>query len=333
MSHKKNLISSICILRLSSIGDITHMIPIIKTIQYYLPKSDITWIIGKTEYPLVKNMKGVNFILIDKSKNIRSIINLWHEIKSKKFDIFLHMQKSLRSKIIGFFIKYKRKLNYSNIQIPKNSHVLDSFFCFLKEIGIDKRVLDWSIEIDSSDKDIINIKKKYIVLNPFTSVRRFNYREWEIQNYATVAKYIFDKYNIETIVIGGPSQYEIKKSKQMVFQSYIHNIVGKTNLHQMCCIINNCQFYIGPDSGTMHIASMLNKPVIGLFATSNSKRTGPYHSQDYIIDKYDEALKIFLNKSENQISWGKRIRNKKAMSLITTDEVCSKIDELMKKNN
>ena len=67
MSQKNNLPSSICVLRLSSIGDITHMIPVIKTIQHNLPKSDITWIIGKTEYPLVKNMKGVRFIIIDKS--------------------------------------------------------------------------------------------------------------------------------------------------------------------------------------------------------------------------------------------------------------------------
>ena len=75
MSQKNNLPSSICVLRLSSIGDITHMIPVIKTIQHNLPKSDITWIIGKTEYPLVKNMKEVRFIIIDKSKNLKSIIN------------------------------------------------------------------------------------------------------------------------------------------------------------------------------------------------------------------------------------------------------------------
>ena len=107
MSQKSSLSPSICILRLSSIGDITHMIPIIKTIQHSLPKSDITWIIGKTEYPLVKNMKGVRFIIIDKSKTIRSIINLKKEVKNGVFEILLHMQKSLRSRILSFFIKAK----------------------------------------------------------------------------------------------------------------------------------------------------------------------------------------------------------------------------------
>ena len=132
MSQKNNLPSSICVLRLSSIGDITHMIPVIKTIQHNLPKSDITWIIGKTEYPLVKNMKEVRFIIIDKSKNLKSIINLKNEIKGEEFDVLLHMQKSLRSKILSLFIAAKKKLDYKNTKMPEESHVLDTFFYFLE---------------------------------------------------------------------------------------------------------------------------------------------------------------------------------------------------------
>ena len=128
MSQKDNLPSSICILRLSSIGDITHMIPVIKTIQHNSPKSDITWIIGKTEYPLVKSMKEVHFIIIDKSENLKSIINLKNEIKGKEFDVLLHMQKSLRSKILSLFITAKKKLGYKDIKMPEESHVLDTFF-------------------------------------------------------------------------------------------------------------------------------------------------------------------------------------------------------------
>ena len=62
---------SICIIRLSSIGDITHMIPIIQTLKYYLPKTNLTWVIGKTEYSLVKNIKNIDFVVIDKNNHIK----------------------------------------------------------------------------------------------------------------------------------------------------------------------------------------------------------------------------------------------------------------------
>ena len=73
MSQKNIYPSSICILRLSSIGDITHMIPVIKTIQQNLPKSDITWVIGKNEYQLVKSIgDSVSIPIVNESKIFQS---------------------------------------------------------------------------------------------------------------------------------------------------------------------------------------------------------------------------------------------------------------------
>ena len=234
MSQKSSLSPSICILRLSSIGDITHIIPIIKTIQHNLPKSDITWIIGKTEYPLVKNMKGVRFIIIDKSKTISSIINLKKEVKNRVFEILLHMQKSLRSRILSFFIKAKKRLGYKNVSIPEESHVLDTFFYFLEEIGIKEKLLDWSLDFDHPSKEILKNKKKYVVFNPFTSSRRFNYREWKLDNFRLVAKYLSDKYNLDSVMVGGNSEYEITESRKIGSDNFIHNLVGKTNLQDLC---------------------------------------------------------------------------------------------------
>ena len=75
---------------------------------------------------------------------------------------------------------------------------------------------------------------------------------------------------------------------------------------------------------------MLNKPVIGLFATSNPERTGPIGNMKYIVNKYPNALMKFYKLSINQTKWGKRIRNKNAMDLITVDEVIKNIDEILK---
>ena len=330
MSQKSKLPSTICILRLSAIGDITHMIPIIKTIQHNLPQSNITWIIGKTEYQLVKNIKGVHFIIIDKEKTIKSIINLKKEIGNKEFDIFLHMQKSLRSKFLSVFIKAKKKLAFKDIHAPERSHVLDTFFYFLEAIGIKDKILDWSLDFDKPSQNLLKNYKKYVVFNPFTSLRRFNYREWELKNYEVIAKYLSEKYNLNSIIVGGNSNYEIQASKKINLEKFILNLVGKTNLQELSAILEKCQFYIGPDSGTMHIASMLSKPTIGLFATSNPKRTGPYQNQEYVINKYNQALKIYMGSHEDDVKWGVRIRNKNAMSLINIDHVIEMIDKVQR---
>ncbi|MFL2559713.1 MAG: glycosyltransferase family 9 protein [Gammaproteobacteria bacterium] len=328
MSQNINSLSSICILRLSSIGDITHMIPVINTLRNHSPESNITWIIGKTEYELVKNIKDIEFIVFNKNRSLDSIRILKKSLKGRRFNFLLHMQKSLRSRIISFFIRAEKKYNYGNIKFQDRYHVLDTFFLFLQNLGINKKTLDWSINIDQT-RNILKIKKDYIVLNPFTSSRRFNFREWEINNYITICKYLSDTYDIDSVIVGGKSNYEINESKKIGSKKFIHNLVGKINLQELYNILKDCKFYIGPDSGTLHIASMLRKPVIGLFATSNPFRTGPYNNMDYIINKYEIALKKYNNKSINEVKWGTRIRNNQAMSLITQEDVIDMVDKIL----
>ena len=89
------------------------MIPIIKTLQVHSPMTNITWIIGKTEYHLVKNIKNIDFIVINKRNFIETIKVLLSLRKRKYFDVLLHMQVSLRSNLmtlfICFFFIYLRK--------------------------------------------------------------------------------------------------------------------------------------------------------------------------------------------------------------------------------
>ena len=96
-------------------------------------------------------------------------------------------------------------------------------------------------------------------------------------------------------------------------------------------VLNLSEFYIGPDSGTLHMARMINKPIIGLYATSNPERTGPYQKLEHVIDKYSEALEKFSSKKRNGVKWGERVRDPNAMNLITIDDVKAKIKEIIKK--
>ena len=318
------------------------MLPIVNTLRSRSPMLDITWIINKTEYELVKNMPNIDFIVVDKSKMLKSIIRLLKLRSQHKFDVLLHMQISLRANILSLLINCSRKigfnknfskdfhslLNHETIQCSNKIHVLESFFCFLDQLGIKEKLLDWTIPLDTDQEFTHLYESQYIVINPFTSNRRLNYREWDLKNYKFISKYVFSNYNLKTVIVGGKSNYEVEKSK-IFDESHIINLVGKTNLHQLCNIIKKCKFYIGPDSGTLHIASMMGKNVVGLYVTSNPDRTGPFNNMNHIINKYPLALMKYKNKEISNAKWGERIREKDAMSLITIDEVGEMIDRIM----
>ena len=104
--------NSVCILRLSAIGDVTHIVPIVRTLQKFWPNTHITWIIGKLEAGLVDDITGVEYILFDKNGGINAYREVGKRLLKRRFDILLHMQMSLRASLISLLIKAPIKLGF-----------------------------------------------------------------------------------------------------------------------------------------------------------------------------------------------------------------------------
>jgi heptosyltransferase I len=106
------------------------------------------------------------------------------------------------------------------------------------------------------------------------------------------------------------------------------DLVGRTNLKELAAVIAGSRGFVGPDSGPIHMASAFDVPAIGLYATSNPRRTGPYRNRQFVVDRYPDAVRRFLQSDPDQLRWGTRVRHPDAMELITVDEVCQRIDQL-----
>jgi heptosyltransferase I len=86
---------------------------------------------------------------------------------------------------------------------------------------------------------------------------------------------------------------------------------------------------LSPDSGPAHMATMVELPVIGLYAATNPQRAGPYYSRQWCVDKYDAAARKFCGKPASEIAWTTKIEHPGVMDLIEAPEVIAKLDELM----
>ncbi len=336
---------SICILRLSAIGDITHTLPTLRTIQHGWPDTRITWIIGKTEYQLVKDIPNVEFIIFDKSRRWRALLDVKKALNGRKFDLLLHMQMSMRSSLLSLVINAPIKLGFdrerakdmqwffTNHKIaPKtHEHVLDSFKGFTEAIGLFDHQLRWEIPIPDDARDyakgVIPTDRPYVVISPCSSMP---YRNWVTERYAAVGDYINSKgYRI--VLTGGSSGFEREVCNEIasLMQSEPLNLVGRSNLKQLLAILEGANFVLSPDAGPAHIATAVNTPVIGLYACTNPDRARPYLSAEYTVSRYPEAIRQKYGTSVDEQPWGVRVRDDFAMKLISTEDVISVIDRLI----
>lgn len=342
-------IKSLCILRLSAIGDVTHMVPIIHSIHKFRPNIKITWIIGKTEHKLLGDLAKVEFIQFDKSKGLSAYSDVIRQLRGRKFDALLAAQVSLRANILTGLLRATRKIGYDRLRAKDmhslvinehigsaNEHVLDSFFRFIEHIGIAHKTLDWSIplpaEAEQLAKDQLPAQQAILAISPCSS---HPLRNWSAQAYAEVANYAHEEYRMQTVLLGGPSRLEIEVGENIT-QRLTHtpiNLIGKDTLKQLLATLKHVTVLISPDSGPAHMATCVNTPVIALHAASNSKRSGPYLSQKYCVDKYAQAAQLVFNKNMEDLKWGTKIEKAGIMDLIKPNDVIIKLDQIMREQS
>ncbi len=336
-------INSICILRISAIGDVTHVLPVLATLKNAFKEAQITWIIGKLEYKLMQGIEGVNFIIYDKKAGVKSIKK---KLKGQSFDVLLQMQYSLRANRIAWKLKAKYRVGFDKkrsrelhgyklshrIAAVENQHVLDGFMEFAKVLGVNDFIYKWHIPTSKLDKEfaanLIDSKEKYVVLSPCSSHK---IRNWSNVNYAKIIDYMINQYAVKVLLCGGPSEYEINTANEIesLCQHSVNNITGKDTLKQLYELLKRVDLVISPDSGPMHIANAARTPVIGLHAATTAKRSGAYLYQDLAVDCFSQAAEKYLNKPAVQIKWGKQVRVDGVMSLISYNMVKEKIDKVL----
>ncbi len=340
---------SLCILRLSAIGDVTHVLPVLRTLQNCWPNAKITWVIGKAEAALVSDIEGVEFIVFDKKEGWRAYRKLHSTLSGRRFDVLLHMQVALRASIASLLIRADVKVGFDKARSRDSQHwftnaaitgeprvhVIDSFFQFLQTLGIDEKILRWDIPVSADDNRFAQQAfdgKPTLVINPCTSVRANNWRNWDIERYAIVIDYAAVNYDLNIVLTGGPAQEERAFGEAIAAKAHapVNNLIGKSSLKQLQAILAAAHVVIAPDTGPAHMAAATGTPVIGLYASSNPQRTGPYNSLRWTVDKYPEALQQFNQQDVKSASWGQRVRADGVMDIIEINDVTAMLDEIMR---
>ena len=90
-------IDSTCLLRLSALGDVTHVLPLVHTLQRAWPAMPIAWIIGRGEHRLLEGLPGVEFVVYDKASGLGGMFALRRALRGRRFDALLQMQVAARA--------------------------------------------------------------------------------------------------------------------------------------------------------------------------------------------------------------------------------------------
>jgi heptosyltransferase I len=337
---------TVCLLRLSAIGDTCHVVPLLRTLQHAWPGTRFTWIIGRTESKLMSLLPGVEFITLDKRAGLDGLRELRRALRSRRFDLLLHLQLSLRASLVAALVPARIKLGFdrararelqwlvTNARVAprQREHVLDGFMGFAAACGVERRVLEWNLPLPA---DALAYAARWIpdgapptlVISACSSHRL---RNWLPERYAAVARHAIERHGMRVILAGSPGAAERGMADAIVAHCPdVIDLVGKDTLPQLLALLARARALLAPDSGPAHMATMVGTPVIGLYAATNPARSGPYLSREWCVDAYARAARQFRHSTPDALPWITKIEQPGVMALIDVAEVCNRLDALL----
>lgn len=334
--------ASICLLRTSAIGDVTHVVPLVRTLQQVWPDTALTWIVGKLERKLVGDLPGVEFVTFDKAAGWAGMRAVRDALRGRRFDALLQMQVAMRSNLLSVGIKAERRVGYDRARakdlhsliinecIPARSgeHVLDAIGSFCEPLGLKQTQVRWDIPIPDEAHawaaEQLPGDTPTLLVSPTSS---HALRNWRPERYAAMMDHAATR-GWRVALIGGPSAGERTMADAVLAacQRTPLDLTGKDTLKKLMAMFSRAQLLLTPDSGPMHMANAVGTKVLGLHAASNPDRSGPYSDRRWCVNKYDEAARKYMGKPASEIPWGSKIERPGVMDLIGVDEVIERYE-------
>ena len=175
----------------------------------------------------------------------------------------------------------------------------------------------FTIPLQSLPQTIAHVlQKPFFVCHPGSSLQRgMEEKRLPVDKFCFFIEHIHRQFNLKCVLLGGPEEADLrhlimKKSGSCILK------VDTANLGEVgTCIKKSC-FFIGNDSGLMHMAVALEKKCIAFFGPSDESRTGPYYLANEPRDNTDDVSrghlilrqdKVFMDTSKKSIN--PRLRN------------------------
>ena len=145
---------------------------------------------------------------------------------------------------------------------------------FAKHLGVDNPEIRWDIPVTREIP--YNLTEKYFVLN-IGATKKAN--KWPEENFSKLAEMIKSRLGVKIVITGGREDISSSISIAGKSKDYLINLAGKTTIPELKEIIAGAELVVSCDTGPMHLAVALNKPVVALFGPSDPLRTGPLYGE------------------------------------------------------
>ena len=301
----------IAIVKLSSLGDVIHALPVARALRRSRPGLHLTWIVEAREYALLNGHPDLDVVvpvdtrlwrrLIWRPAGARQVLGKVRRLKSRvraaRFDVAIDLQGLMKSGLltaytgapvrIGFTAdRCRERLNclFTNRRVrpPASAvHVVDQYLSLLEPLGIAPGPVEFHVPIpaaaerrmeDFLGEQGVKSRDDLVAINP--GAGRAD-KQWPVAHFAAMAEQLAQEPNTRILLLWGPDEIHMARQIRDGLQARAI-LAPPTDLHELGALLRRSSLMVANDTGPLHLAAALGTPSLGLFGPTRAERNGPY---------------------------------------------------------
>jgi predicted lipopolysaccharide heptosyltransferase III len=331
-------VRKVLLIRLRSIGDTVLMTPCLEAIKAWRPGINITVLSEPLSAPILEDHPLLDNLIIC-NKSLYSRARLVNRLRRERFDVAFNMHGGTTATIMARLAGARHAIGYADYRhtwmltarAPAPDRILGRRL--LHSVEQQLALIHWSgvpwpqarprlslavsKESEASAREKLKAQGSFAVIAPGAA---FESKRWTADGFASVADHLSERWNLPSVIIAGPGQQQLAREVAEATRSNARMLAG-LSLKELIALIGLAQVFVGNDSGPMHIAAALGRPVAAVFGSSDSSVWHPWSDSPYRVVECDRTLANIADTSGNN--------RELAIRRIAACDVIAAVDEVL----
>lgn len=344
--------SNILVVRTDRIGDVVLTTPAVSALRKNFPRARISMIVAPLTRHLVEGNPDIDEIIVhDRNGANKGILGFWKQVfylRQKKFDWAVIFHTKRWTNLFCFLAGISRRTGYkdSKFGFLLNDPVVDdravgikheAQYCLdvLNFVGVPASLSEFECVLAVNKQSDLWVERwcsenslnpgDLIIVNPSASDPA---REWPAERFAKIVEILQTKGIGPIAVIGTKTDLAAQKLISLLHQNHpvrIFDLRGKTSMPQLISLLRKARLLISNDTGPVHVAAALKKPVVSIFTRNepgiNTDRWRPL----------GDRVRIVVTPYKGNVSFRKaKVTDRAYLDAISVDSVWEAVDALLK---
>jgi heptosyltransferase II len=304
-----NARKKILVLRYRFIGDTILTVPFLRNLRRVEPDAYIAWVVAPGTAEVVQGIPYVDELIFWDPVTIHADSRGTHrtfgdklgfirDLRSRRFDKVYVLKRSFGSALIGYLSGAGERIGFATegrsfllttaVPYRPDQHEVRNFLDVLIADGIpikDDYLESWvtSQEEDEAEK-LLSASgaecSRLLAIHPFGSIYE---KTWPIDRFAQVASALQAQFGLTPVILGAKGDLDGFERSRHLFPKGSCVLVGSCGIRVTQAILRRSTFFLGNDSGIMHLAAAAGLPLLALYGPTSPTRFGPWGANVHVI--------------------------------------------------